>query len=930
MNAEIISVGSELLCGKQINTNARYLSEQLMHIGIDVSLQTTVGDRENDIKKTVSAALSRSNIVIITGGLGPTQDDITKEAVCSLLNIKLRTDELCLEKIKDHFAKKGEKMADNNIRQAQIPEGSVAIKNDVGLALGCILKSSNQCIIMMPGVPYEMQPMFENSVKPFLKTMTGYSAVSKTVNVFGMSESLIAQALGDLIEKGNPCVATYAGNGQTDIFVSSKNEDLKACVFEVDSAAEEIQRRLGDVVYGVDESSLEHTVVAQLVSKNLKVATAESCTGGLLSKKLTDISGSSLCFEFGAVSYSEGAKNAILGVHNETLEEFGAVSAETACQMAVGARSRAGADLGVSITGYAGPASMQAEPVGLVFISVCNKETVWVKRFEFSYSGKNCRERIREMAAMHALDMIRRVINGYAIFNSQRLPVSEVPNSGEEKKAVAVKPSAKPKAEVTENGFKAKLMRFVLSVIPNKYDDNGEKVRKSVFLTAFVALVVSVCYILGFFLGIAQNKNLYSNLEELKSQKPSASITYPDGYLEEFGLLYQENADIVGWVEIGGTVLSYPVVQSIDNDYYLTHNFYGKKERHGVPFMDYRNNVKELDTNTVLHGHNMKSDNQMFSELENYYKGDKALSYYREHPLITFDTVYEESKWKVFAVFTCNVNTANGEVFPYYDFINPSDEKEFNTFVDTVRTISKLNIPVDVDYGDKLLTLSTCYYDFDGQRLVVVARQVREDESSKVDVNKAAFNSGDNKYTPSEKDSTSSYDYDNIINNSSKYRPSYSSNNSSHNNVTRPINSNISSNSSTSSAVTSSEKQQESSEEEENATSIPTVNENENADNGNQGNSDNENQGGNENENQGGTNDENQGGTDNENQGGTDNGNQGNPDNENQGGTDNGNQDDTTDDNQGGADTDNQGGTDTDNQGGTENPPAPLSPPPAI
>ncbi len=922
MNAEIISVGSELLCGKQSNTNALYLSEQLMHIGIEVGLQTTVGDRENDIKKVVSAALSRSNIVIITGGLGPTQDDITKEAVCSLLNIKLKTDELCLEKIKDHFAKKGEKMADNNIRQAQIPEGSVAIKNDVGLALGCILKSGNQCIIMMPGVPYEMQPMFENSVKPFLKTMTGYSAVSKTVNVFGMSESLIAEALCDLTQKGNPLVATYAANGKTDVFISAKNEDIKASVFEVDSAAEEIQRRLGDVVYGVDEPSLQHTVVGQLVSKNLKVATAESCTGGLLSKKLTDISGSSLCFEFGAVSYSECAKNAILGVHNETLQEFGAVSAETACQMAVGARTRAGADLGVSITGYAGPASMQGEPVGLVFIAVCNKETVWVKRFEFSYSGKNCRERIREMAAMHALDMIRRVINGYAIFNSQRLPVSEVPNSSEEKRVSTVMPSVrgtqrtteKPDNEDTENGFRTKLMKFVLNIIPNKYDDNGEKVRKSVFLTAFVALVVSVCYIIGFFFGIAQNKNLYSNLEELKSQKPSASITYPDGYLEEFGLLYQENEDIVGWVEISGTPLSYPVVQSIDNDFYLTHNFYGKKERHGVPFMDYRNNIKEFDTNTVLHGHNMKSDNQMFSELENYYKGDKALSFYREHPLITFDTVYEESKWKVFAVFTCNVNTANGEVFPYYDFINASDEKEFDTFVDTVRTISKFNIPVDVEYGDKLLTLSTCYYDFDGQRLVVMARKVRENESSKVDVKLAALNSGDNKYTPSEKDNTSSYDYDNIINNSSKYRPNNSSSN--HINVIRPSNSSSSSkpSSSTSTSSAESSSEQQSSEQEENTTSIPTVNENETPEN--------ENQGGIDNENQLPPDNENQGGAENENGGGAGNENEETPDNENGGGADNETEDTPEDENQGGADNDNQG------DGNNNNPPTPISPPP--
>ncbi|MEE1280212.1 MAG: competence/damage-inducible protein A [Oscillospiraceae bacterium] len=874
MNAEIISVGSELLSGKQSNTNAVYLSEQLMHIGVEVTLQSTVGDRENDIKKVVSDALGRSNIVIITGGLGPTQDDITKEAVCNLLGIKLKVDEVSLEKIEKFFARKGEKMADNNIRQAQIPEGSVALKNEVGLAPGCILKSGNQCIIMMPGVPYEMQPMFENSVKPFLKTMTGYSTVSKTVNVFGMSESLIAEALDDLIEKKSPIVATYAGGGKTDIFVSSKAEDVKLAIRDVDSTVEEIQRRLGDVVYGVDEPSLQHTVVSQLVSEKITVATAESCTGGLLSKKLTDIAGSSLCFEFGAVSYSESAKNGVLGVHKETLQQFGAVSAETACQMAVGAMSRAGTDMGVSITGYAGPAAALGEPVGLVFIAVCNRETVWVKRFELSNGGKDSRDRIRELASLHALDMIRRVINGFAIFNSQRLPVSEVANSIESRKAAAGavlfrnQQNAKTESDEAsqqendtvsfEKGLRGKLMKFLWMLVPNKLDDTGEKVRKSVFLTALVALIVSVCYILGFFLSIEQNKKLYNNLAELKTQKPTTSINYPEGYLEEFGLLYQENPDIAGWIEIGDTVLSYPVVQGVDNDYYLTHNFYGKKERHGVPFVDYRNNLKELDTNTILHGHNMKSDNQMFSELENYYKGNKPLGYYRKHPLITFDTVYEQSKWKIFAVFTCNVNTGNGEVFPYYDFINPADAKEFSKFVDDVRTMSKFNIPVDVEYGDRLLTLSTCYYDYDGQRLVIVARQVRDGESSKVDVNKAAYNKGENKYVPVESEETSSYNYNNIINNNSNYRPQSgsSSNSNSNSSSSKPTSSYDEDYWTTPDSSIPEAEQKEPSEEEDTTTSVPVVEETPEeppSGDGNQGGADGGAQGGTDGGNQGGT-----------------------------------------------------------------------------
>jgi len=753
MNAEIIAVGSEILSGKQCNTNAQYISEQLRECGIEVSMQTAVGDSESSIKAAVAGALGRCNIVVLTGGLGPTRDDITKQSVCDLLNIKLTVDEASLSKIESYFSHKGEKMAENNLRQAMVPEGCVIVKNDLGLSPGCILKSGNQCIVMLPGPPHEMCPMFKNSVKPFLKNMAGLQSVTKTVNVFGMTESLIASALDDMISKPSPYIATYAEGGKIDICVSAKGDDVNTLQREVDQAVEEIKRRLGDSVYGVDAPSVQHAVVSQLVARKITIATAESCTGGLLSKKITDISGSSLCFGFGVTSYSEDMKNAVLGVSESTLEEFGAVSAETACQMAVGAMNCANSDMGVSITGYAGPAVSLGEPVGLVFISVCNRETVWVKRFELASSGNETRDQIRELATLHAFDMIRRVLNGAAIFNCQRIPISEISNSDEGRDALRGKllfRAAEPKETEPQqleyvpmegvSGIKAKLGKFAYDLLPNKHDATGEKVRKSVFLTASVALIVSVCYILNFFLGIQQNKNMYNDLEKLKTEKPDATISYPEGYLEQFGLLYQENEDIAGWVEIEGTQLNYPVVQGDDNSYYLTHNFYKKKERHGVPFMDYRNGIDELDFNTVLHGHNMKSDNQMFSELANYYKGGQALTYYRKHPLISFDTVYQQSEWKVFAVFSCSVNTSSDKFFGYYDMLNMASNEEFEAFIEEVRSRSIFNIPVDVQPTDNILTLSTCYYEYDDQRLVVMARKVRSGESSVVDVNSATHN----------------------------------------------------------------------------------------------------------------------------------------------------------------------------------------------
>ena len=804
MNAEIISIGSELLSGKVVNTNAQYLSQSLSSLGIEVSQLLSVGDRENDIKKALSGALSRSNVVILTGGLGPTKDDITKEAVCSLLEIDMHVDELSLSKIQNYFAKKGEKMAENNVRQASVPVGSVVLKNEVGLAPGCLLKSGNQCIILLPGVPYEMRPMFENSVKPFLKNMTGYSAATKTVNVFGMSESLIAQALDDVIAKGQPVVATYAGSGKTDVVVCARNQDVKEAIREVDITVEEIERRLGDSVFGVDEPTLEHAVVSELVSRNLTVATAESCTGGLIAKKITDIAGASLCFGLGITSYSESAKSHALGVDKQTLKEFGAVSAETACQMAVGARKSAGADIGVSVTGYAGPTAALGETVGLVFIAVCDKETVWVKRFELAPHGKESREQIRERAALNALDMVRRVIKGISVFNSQRIPVSEVYGGCAIAKtfggsAVNIKEESnadKPSAlmfrsgkideddeptqvpVVFENNFMGRFKKFAYNLLPNKRDDRVEKVRKSVFIAASLALIISVSYIMSYFIGIKQNENLYESLGDLRGQQPTTSVEYSEEYLDEFAALYARNNDFVGWLEIEGTPLSYPVVQGDDNDYYLTHNFDGKKERHGTPFMDYRNDIDRLNANTVLHGHNMKSDNQMFSELENYYKGQNAINYYRQHPIIKFDTLNEKMEWKIFAVFTCGVNTKDDDFLAYYDYLMASSEEDYMKWVEEFKSRSIYDIPVDVEVGDNLLTLSTCYYEKDDQRLVIVARRVRDGESSEVDVNAATKKESKPLGSDtSSTDNTSSYDYNSIINNNSQYRPNNNSSN---------------------------------------------------------------------------------------------------------------------------------------------------------
>ena len=753
MKAQIIAVGYEVLSGKQCNTNAQYLSQKLLECGVEVVGQSVVGDKESSIKKAVADALTYSNIVVLTGGLGPTRDDITKDAVCALLGIGLTLHEESFNKIKEFFKNKGIEMPENNARQAMLPEGSIVLKNDVGLSPGAILKSGNQCIIMLPGPPFELKPMFEDSVMPFIKNLSGKFSCTKTVNVFGMGESLIAKVLDDLIVKDNPRIATYAEMGKIDVCVSMSGDDKQRVEDEVNSSVEEIKKRLGDAVYGIDTPSLVQSVVARLVKEKKTVATAESCTGGLVAKKITDISGASLCFELGEVSYSNKIKNEVLSVSLSTLKENGAVSAETACQMAVGVRNRAQSDYAIAITGYAGPAGSPIEPVGLVFIAVCSRETVWVKRFELAPRGNETREKIRETAALNAFDMLRRVLEGNAIFNCQRIPVSEIENSEQKREEfegkVIFENSTKeeyveesPK-EIIDSSFKKTLKKIGFYLLPNRKDPAAEKVRKSVFLVSSVALIVSICYILGFVFSIQQNKNLYNSLANLKTEIPSEKVEYPIGYLEEFALLYQKNSDIAGWIEISGTKINYPVVKANDNDFYLIHNYNKKKDRHGTPFMDFRNSVNKLDFNTIIYGHNMKSDNQMFSTLENYYKGQQAITFYRNNPVISFDSVYEEMDFKIFAVFTCSADENDERFFNYYDTLNPASNEQFEEFINGVRQRSIYNIPVDVKPTDNILTLSTCYYEYDNQRLIVMARKVRDGESVVVNVNGATHNTGE-------------------------------------------------------------------------------------------------------------------------------------------------------------------------------------------
>lgn len=414
MNAEIIAVGTELLLGQILNTNARYLSQRLSEFGINLFYQTVVGDNRERLISALEIASGRADIIIATGGLGPTEDDLTKETIAEFCGLKCVTHEESLKALKERFQKNGMYMPENNLKQVEMPEGCIVLKNDNGTAPGAIVESEKGIFIMLPGPPKEMEPLFEKEVCPYLKAKTNGVIYSKSLRVFGIGESALAEKLHSLMtESKNPSIAPYAKTGEVVLRLTASADDENKAKEMVDSLEKTVRDVLGDMVYAEgDDNSLEATVCSLLIDKKMKIATAESCTGGLLAKKITSVSGASSCFDCGLVTYSNEQKKKLLGVRKKTLKRYGAVSVQTAFEMCKGVRNRANADFGIGITGIAGPTGGTDEkPVGLVYIGICGENVHKVLRFKFAGN----RDDVRQRAAMNALDLVRKTILGIEI-----------------------------------------------------------------------------------------------------------------------------------------------------------------------------------------------------------------------------------------------------------------------------------------------------------------------------------------------------------------------------------------------------------------------------------------------------------------------------------------------------------------------------------
>lgn len=792
MNAEIICVGTELLLGDILNTNARFLSQHLAEMGFNLFSQSVVGDNAERLEKQISLSMSRSDIIILTGGLGPTSDDITKETVAKVLKRPLVMHYESLELIEKYFIRTGRSMSENNKKQALAIGGATVLKNDHGTAPGYFVKTTNGAIILLPGPPSELCPMFENRVKPLLQNYSNGTILSHNIKVFGIGESLAAERLGDLLDKSNPTVATYAKAGEVDIRVTAQGENYRKADKLITPVISEIKEMFGANIYGVDVDNLQQQVVNLLRENNMKLATAESCTAGMLSGRITEIPGASEVFEMGVTAYANYIKIQALGVDEELITRRGAVCDEVAAQMAIGIRTMCNADIGVGITGVAGPGESEGKPAGLVYVAIADREKVFVRKM---LSRGSDRENTRIIATSTALDMVRRylqksddiiaygtcfgepirIMEGYTlpeyvkrfsaftespssnttapqvIYNDEELldiisAVSQEPIEEEDAEKLNIEDDSidfifddedyilydhspveeeNIDSDLNDTIQNSKKKRFLATWLPWKGDSALEIVRKSVFLIAFVVLICTTVYLISYFAEGFKQTGIVDDAATAWESDNSLQKN-EEGIFIGFEGLIKANSDIKAWIKIDGTNINNPVYQTTDNDFYINHNMNKEASRYGALFID-KNNVISQDKvsqNTIIYGHHMR-DGTMFGDLKNY----TDLDFYKDNSIIDYNTLYKEGKYKIFGVFITNTlpEHDNGEVFNYIrtDF---SSEQEFLGFVNDIKMRSIIDTGVDVIGTDEILTLSTCTYEFDDARLVVVARRVRDDE----------------------------------------------------------------------------------------------------------------------------------------------------------------------------------------------------------
>ena len=730
MFAEIIGVGDALTVPGAMEACTRTITKELAACGVRVSGGCAVGVNVQQLRATIARALERSDVVLLIGGLGMGADGITKNTVCEGLNRRLVLHEDSLRRIRAAYEHAGRQMPQQATRLAMLPEKSIIFPGVKGITPGCALAAGNQFIIMLPEKPAEHVPMLQKSVVPYLAQFANAAVVTHTINAFGITEAQARSQLGSLLNSKEPSVALYAKKGEIQVRVTARAGDKAKAAAMVNPVVKAVREALGDRVYGVDVRDLPHTMVELMEARRLDLSIGEGGTGGILAQLLMEhVPGGSDLVRFHASATSQKLKTDALKVPPKLLKRFGAVSPQTAAAMAYGAMLQGGSNVGLAITGNLGNQGDDPKHPGLCYVALCTERLAWVQRVDLSPSESPQQQRY--LVCLHALDLARRYAGA--------LP-GELPGGNPLKAVMSGKVSVMSEELALARPVKTK-RPFIAAVLPWKGDGAVDVIRKLILIIAVVVFISSISYLVNFKMQSAGNKATYDKVaesyrgdisdEEVDTLKQNGE--YPADYQAKFAALYQQNPEVAGWVQIEGTTINYPVVQTDNNEYYLRRDFTKQSSKYGTPWLDAYDSMNPQCDNYVIYGHNM-TDGQMFGELMKYKPSGEGLTFLQQHPIIQMDDVYRDNTYKIVSVFITNAIDQYGPVFYYNDYQDMSDQAKFNEFVEEITARSYYTSDVDIQYGDKFVTLSTCSYEYGPVsenahvRTVIVGRRVRDGE----------------------------------------------------------------------------------------------------------------------------------------------------------------------------------------------------------
>ena len=683
--AEIIAVGDEVLSGRVQNTNSAYLAVSLQKLGFHVAHQQVVGDTERDIYSALKIAASRSNVIVFSGGLGPTKDDLTKETVAKSFGKKMVFDDSVYAEIEAYFESRGIEPRENNKKQAYVPEGSIVLHNVNGTAPGIILRKGNQAVVLLPGPPKELQPLFEDVAAPYLREMNGTAQKECSLMVFGIPESELENMTQELLYDDNPHCALYADEGTVEIHITATGETEGEAEKLLSERADAFRKILGNAVYASEKVSISDSVVSALLKKKKTVAVAESCTGGMIAQQITSVAGSSACFEYGAATYADWAKNAFLGVDKSLIGKYTAVSSVVAVEMARGICKKAKSDYGIGVTGIAGPGvgNYLDKEVGLVYIAVCDKKRAIVK--EFKFGDQRSRDNIRALSAKNAFDMLRRFMDSGKIDGGKEYLPNQIAD---------IKRKAEPK---TKTGIWAK---------------------KALSLVLVLALLISGSLYTFHGVRAAGDRAVYQRLNT------EFMTDYENDHGQALSNILAKNEDAIGWLWGAEGEISTPVVRDKFNGFYTDHDFFQNSNRYGCAYAVEETPLDGAVDNFVVTA-SKEGNGVLFASLPNYLQQ----SYTARHRYIWLMSRENNSTYEVYSVFL--IDSAEG-IDGYLFTPSFRDEVAFRQFVISTKMRSIYSTDLPLSMTDRYLTM-ICPMDnqWEGCKLVVIARKVTGDEASR-------------------------------------------------------------------------------------------------------------------------------------------------------------------------------------------------------